>query len=473
MALSVETERELRQIVGREGILTRPSELLVYQCDAYTVEKQTPDAVLFPTQTSQIADIVRTCRRAGVPIFSRGAGTGLAGGSTPLGGGVVLMLTRMNRILNIDLANRMAEVESGVLNLQLAGELNGTGYQYAPDPSSQVACTIGGNIATNAGGPHTLKYGVTVNHVLGIEAVLGDGTVVTLGPERDPASLDLIGLLVGSEGTLGIITKAWLRLTPVPQGYRTLRAVFERVDDACTAVSDIIAAGMVPAAMEVMDQGILRAVEEAFQFGFPADAGAIVVIELEGIPAALDEQEATVAEVCHRRNAREVLRAKDEQQRALLWQCRKSAVAAVGRISPSYFIQDGVVPRTRLPEIIQRVAEIAQKHQIRIVNVAHAGDGNVHPILLYDDHNPDELRRAQAAGRDLLQACIDLGGSVTAEHGVGVEKIEFIPRLFASEDLTAMRRAKEVFDPGGILAPGKLIPMPGGRHAAAVAELEG
>jgi glycolate oxidase len=313
-------------------------------------------------------------------------------------------------------------------------------------------------VATNAGGPHTLKYGVTVNHVLGLEAVLGDGSVVQLGPVPDPAGLDLIGLLVGSEGTLAIITKVWVRLTPNPQDYRTLRAIFDTVDDATNAISDIVGAGIIPAAMELMDQGIVAAVEEAYHFGFPLDAGAIAVIELDGPTAGLDQQQQQVDGFCRKWHAREVLQAATAQERELLWKCRKMAVGAVGRLSPSYCIQDGVVPRTRLPHILRQIAEIGARHGIRIVNVAHAGDGNVHPILLFDERDKAQVDRVLAAGRKLLEQCLECGGSVTAEHGIGVEKIDFMERLFAPADLEAMRRLRRAMDPAERLNPGKLIP---------------
>jgi glycolate oxidase len=405
-----------------------------------------------------VSQIVRLCNRDGVPIVPRGAGTSLAGGCLPIGGGVVVMLTRLNQVVEIDLRNRLAVVEAGVLNLQLSRALAGSGYHFAPDPSSQGASTIGGNVATNAGGPHTLKYGVTVNHVLGLEAVLGDGSVIQLGPVAHPAGLDLIGPLVGSEGTLAIITKIWVRLTPNPQDYRTLRAIFNTVDDATNAISDIIGAGIVPAAMELMDQGIVAAVEEAYQFGFPLDAGAIAVIELDGPSAGLDVQQQAVAGFCQKWNAREVLQATTAKERELLWKCRKMSVGAVGRLSPSYCIQDGVVPRTRLPYILRTIAEISAKHRVRIVNVAHAGDGNVHPILLFDERDKDQVARGLAAGEELLEKCIECGGSVTAEHGIGVEKLPFMSRLFGPADLAAMGYVREAFNPGGRLNPGKLLP---------------
>ena len=439
-------------------MLSSPSDLVVYECDAYTIEKARPDAVVFPHSTQQVAEVVRLCNRHDVPVVPRGAGTSLAGGCLPVGGGVVVMLTRMKRILQIDLRNRLAAVEAGVLNLQLTQALAGTGYHFAPDPSSQGASTIGCNVATNAGGPHTLKYGVTVNHVLGLEAVLGDGSIVRVGPVADPAGLDLVGVLVGSEGTLAIVTKVWVRLTPDPQDYRTMRAIFAAVDDATNAVSDIIGAGVIPAAMELMDRGIVAAVEAAYHFGLPLDAEAIVVIEIDGLRAGLDEQQERIVQICRKWRAREVLQAATANQRELLWKCRKMAVGAVGRLSPSYCIQDGVVPRTRLPHILRRIAEIGRKHGVRIVNVAHAGDGNVHPILLFDERDRDQVARAVQAGNELLEECIRSGGSVTAEHGIGVEKIGLMDRLFAPADLAAMARVRRAMNPQNRLNPGKLLP---------------
>jgi glycolate oxidase len=457
--------KALRRLLGAENVLSQRSELVVYECDGFTIEKSRPDAVVFPRSTAQVAEVVKLCNQHGAPIVARGAGTSLAGGCLPVGGGVVVVLTRMKQIIEINLRDRLAVVEAGVPNIQLTRALAGTGYHFAPDPSSQGASTIGGNVATNAGGPHTLKYGVTVNHVLGVEAVLGDGSIVRLGPVADAAGLDLIGLLVGSEGTLAIVTKVWVRLTPDPQDYRTLRVVFDTVDDATNAISDVIGAGMIPAAMELMDRGIVGAVEEAYHFGFPLDAEAIVVIELDGPSAGLDAQQRRVVAICRKWKAREILQAVDAKQRELLWKCRKMAVGAVGRLSPSYCIQDGVVPRTRLPHVLRRIAQIAAKHRIRIVNVAHAGDGNVHPILLFDQRDQRQVERALAAGADLLGECIACGGSVTAEHGIGVEKIGFMDRLFSTSDLQAMARVRDALNPTGRLGPGKVLPSVDGAQS--------
>jgi glycolate oxidase len=475
---------ELRTALGGENVIAAASELAVYDCDAYTVERHRPEAAVFPRSSRHVADVVKIALRHGVSIVPRGAGTSLAGGCLPTSRSLLMSLARMNRILEIRPRDRMAVVEPGVLNLQLTTALKtgqkgpqsspaqggqshflcekiGTvpGYHFAPDPSSQGASTIGGNVATNAGGPHTLKYGVTVNHVLGVEAVLGDGRIVQFGPVEDPAAFDLTGILVGSEGTLGIVTKIWVRLTPNPQDHRAFRAIFNTLEDAGNTVTQIIAAGIVPAAVELMDQGILSAVEAAYAFGFPADAGAVLVIEIDGLTVGLDLQEEQIVAICNRNHAREVLQASTEQQRELLWKCRKSAVGATGRLSPNYILEDGVVPRTQLPNILRKITEIGSRHGVRIVNVAHAGDGNVHPILLYDERNPAELQRATAAGRDVLTECLACGGSITAEHGVGVQKLEFMPRQFAPADLAALQCVKTAFDPTGVLNPGKLIPQ--------------
>ncbi|REK10836.1 MAG: FAD-binding protein [Planctomycetota bacterium] len=453
---------ELRRIVGDDGVLAAHSDRLVYECDGFVIEKNCPDVVVFPRSAEQVAAIVRLCNEHDVPFLPRGAGTSLAGGCLPVGGGVMIVLTRMNRILEINLRDRYAIVEPGVVNLWLTKALAGTGFHYAPDPSSQGACTIGGNVATNSGGPHTLKYGVTVNHTLGVEAVTADGQIVEFGgPAEDPSGLDLTGALVGSEGTLAIVTKVWVRLTRNPQGVRTMLGVFDSCDDATRSISEIIAAGIIPAALEMMDQGILTAVEAAFKFGFPLDAQAILLIEVDGLEAGLDEQRDRIVELCMKCGAREVRQARDSAERNLLWKCRKQAFGAVGRLSPSYCTQDGVVPRTKLPHILQRITEIGQAHDIRIVNVFHAGDGNIHPILLFDERDAKQVERVLKASGEILEECIAAGGSVTGEHGIGVEKIDFMRRLFSDEDLAAMTRLREAFNPENRLSPAKMLPTAG------------
>lgn len=454
--------RELQAIVGADSVLANHADLVVYECDGFVIEKNCPDVVVFPRNAVQVAAIVRLANEYDVPFLPRGAGTSLAGGCLPVGGGVMIVLTRMREILEINLRDRYAVVEPGVVNIWLTKALQGTGYHYAPDPSSQGACTIGGNLATNSGGPHTLKYGVTVNHVLGVEAVMPDGTIVQFGgPVEDLPGLDLTGVLVGSEGTLAIATKLWVRITPDPQGYRTLLAIFESVDDATNAISEVIGAGIIPAALEMMDQGILAAVEAAFQFGFPLDAKAILLIEVDGLEAGLDEQRDRIIDLCQRTGAREVRQARTPQERQKLWKCRKQAFGAVGRLSPSYCTQDGVVPRTLLPHMLRRIYEIGDKYALRIVNVFHAGDGNLHPIILFDERDSEQVARVLEASEEILDECIACGGSVTGEHGIGVEKLEFMPRLFSSDDLATMQRLREAFNPDGRLSPAKMLPTAG------------
>ncbi len=453
---------DLRAIVGPSALLSTPSDLLVYECDGYTIEKNRPDAVVFPTSTEQVVQIVEACNKAGVPFLPRGAGTSLSGGCLPVGGGVMIALTRMKRILEVNYRDRYAVVESGVVNVWLTNHLKAQGYHYAPDPSSQGACTIGGNVATNSGGPHTLKYGVTVNHVLGVELVLPDGRVVrTGGPTEDNPGYDLTGVVVGSEGTFGIATKAWVRLTRNPQSYRTLLGVFETVEDATNTISDLIGAGIIPAALEMLDRLILQAVEAAFHFGFPLDAGAVLIMEVDGLEAGLGEDAARIEEIARKNHAREVRRANDDAQRALLWKCRKQAFGAVGRLAPSYCTQDGVVPRTKLPHILREITRIGEKYQIKICNVFHAGDGNIHPILLFDERDPDQVKRVLQASHEILEECVRCGGSVTGEHGIGVEKIDFMPRLFTPEDLNVMLRLRAAFNPDNRCSPAKLFPTAG------------
>jgi glycolate oxidase len=454
---------ELRALVGPENVLAAHSELVVYECDGFVIEKNCPDVAVFPHNTEQVAAIVRLCNQHEVPFLPRGAGTSLAGGCLPVGGGVMIVLTRMREIVEINLRDRYAVVQPGVVNIWLTNALRGSGYHYAPDPSSQGACTIGGNVATNSGGPHTLKYGVTVNHVLGVEAVLPDGQIVQFGgPAEDPTGLDLVGTLVGSEGTLAIVTKVWVRLTRDPQGYRTMLGIFESVDDATNAISEIIAAGIVPAALEMMDQGILAALEEAFHFGFPLDAKAILLIEVDGLEAGLNAQRNRIIELCKKCGAREVRQANDPKERQKLWKCRKQAFGAVGRLSPSYCTQDGVVPRTKLPHILRRIYAIGEKYNVRIVNVFHAGDGNIHPILLFDERDQEQVRRVLAASGEILDECLACGGSVTGEHGIGVEKIAFMQKMFTPQDLDVMSRLRQAFNPTGRLSPQKVLPTSAG-----------
>ncbi len=460
--ISLSLVQQFRQIVGNDGVLSSHADLIVYECDGFVIEKNSPDVVVFPNSAAEVAEIVTLCNTAGIPLLPRGAGTSLAGGCLPVGGGVMIVLTRMKEIEEINIRDRYAVVQPGVVNIWLTNALKGSGYHYAPDPSSQGACTIGGNVATNSGGPHTLKYGVTVNHVLGVEAVLADGRIVQIGgPAEDSPGLDLVGAIVGSEGTLAIVTKVWVRLTRDPQGYRTMLGIFESVDDATNSISEIIAAGIVPAALELLDQGILVAVEEAFHFGFPLDAGAVLLIEVDGLEAGLDASRDAILDICQRCGARDVQMANDPKDRQKLWKSRKQAFGAIGRLSPSYCTQDGVVPRTKLPHILRRITEIGTKYGVRIVNVFHAGDGNIHPILLFDEREPEQIQNVLKASGEILDECLACGGSVTGEHGIGVEKIAFMEKMFTADDLAAMKNLRIAFNPKNNLSPDKMLPTAG------------
>lgn len=453
----------LRDIVGPGGIVEKSTALAVYDCDGYTLEKSVPEVVVLPRTTEEVAAVMRLLHKEQIAFVPRGAGTGLSGGCLPVEAPIMIGTSRMNKIVHIDLLNRYVIAEAGVVNLWVSNAVKSQGFQYAPDPSSQQACTIGGNVAENSGGPHTLKYGVTTNHVLGMEIVLPDGEVITLGGAvEDMPGYDLRGITIGAEGTFGIVTKATLRLTRQPQEYRTFLAVFESVHEATQTVSDIIAAGIVPAALEMMDNLIIQAVEAAFHFGFPTDAGAVLIIELDGLAAGLDPQTSKIMAICRRNNAREVRVARDEAERTALWKSRKRAFGAVGRLAPNYCTQDGVVPRTKVPEILRVITRVAEKYQLRIANVFHAGDGNIHPILLYDERNADETQRVVKAGQEILQACVDLGGSLTGEHGIGVEKMGQMPLIFNPEDLLVMTQIRSVFNPENRCNPHKIIPTPGG-----------
>ncbi|MCW5889425.1 MAG: FAD-binding protein [bacterium] len=449
----------LRALVGPDGVIDHPDALGVYDCDGYTLERATPDLVVLPATPEAVAAVVRLLAGDGIPFVPRGAGTGLSGGTLPVQAPVMVCTSRLNRIESIDTANRRIVVQAGVVNQWVTNAVRAHGLHYAPDPSSQPACTIGGNVAENSGGPHTLKYGVTTNHVLGVELVLPSGEVVRLGgPVEERIGYDLVGLAVGAEGTFGIVTRATLRLTRTPEDTRTLLAVFESVEAASAAVSDIIAAGIVPAALEMMDDLILGAVEDAYHVGLPTDAGAVLLVELDGPAVGLDPLMESVSALCRARGVRELRLARDEAERQALWKCRKRAFGAVGRLAPNYCTQDGVVPRTKVPDILRAIAAAAARHRLRIGNVFHAGDGNIHPIILFDERDRDQVRRVLAAGREILEACVALGGSVTGEHGIGVEKMDQMPLLFSPDDLSAMMRLRAVFDPEQRANPHKIFP---------------
>jgi glycolate oxidase len=451
--------RELERLLGAGGVLSDPDELLVYESDGLTLFRALADFVVFPTTADEVSAIVRLANREELPFVARGAGTGLSGGCLPAEGGIVISLMRMNRVLEVDYENQIAVVEPGLVNLHLSWKVGPRGFYYAPDPSSQQACTIGGNIANNSGGPHTLKYGVTTNHVLGLEVVMPDGELMWLGGKtRDTQGYDLAGIFVGSEGTFGIATKIAVRILRKPQAVKTVLAVFDEIDRASEAVSAIIAEGLVPAAMEMIDQLTIQAVEDAFGCGYPRDAAAALLIELDGLAAGMDEQAERVRQACLAAGTREVRVARDEAERQLLWKGRKSAFGAYGRISPAYMVMDGVIPRTRLPYVLGRVNAIADSHDLRVGNVFHAGDGNLHPNILFDPRRPGEESRVLAAGGEILRVCAEVGGSISGEHGIGLEKMDFMPLIFSEADLDCMRRLRQAFNPDNRCNPGKIFP---------------
>ena len=452
---------ELRDIVGHEGVLSEPEELLVYECDGLPQHKHPPRAVVFPTSTEETSEVLKVLSSQGVSFAPRGAGTGLSGGALAINRGVVIELARMREILKIDPDNRLAVVQTGLVNAQLSRAVAPYGLYYVPDPSSQPSCTIGGNIAENAGGIHCLKYGTTTDHVLGARVVLSDGTIVDLGGTRP--GYDLLGAFVGSEGTFGIATEATLRLLPIPPAIRTLLADFTNVDDASRAVSAIIAAGMLPAALEMMDNEIIRAVEASvFTAGLPLDAQAVLLVELDGIEAGIDDDTAQAESILREHGARSVSRATDDIQRKKLWAARKGAFGAVGRLSPDIMIQDAVVPRSRLPEVLAETYRISARYKIKLANVFHAGDGNLHPLICFDLRRGDDLERVRQAGREIMETCVRAGGSITGEHGVGLDKSGYLPLIFSEDDMDAMLRVRAAFDPSGLCNPGKIIPLPRG-----------
>jgi glycolate oxidase len=454
--------KELRRIVGEENTISAPEDLLVYECDAYTLEKNLPNVVVLPRTTEEVVQVVKLCCSKEVPIVPRGAGTSLSGAVLAIEGGVMIALTRMNRVLSVDYENRRALVEAGCVNAWITNAVKANQFLYAPDPSSQSACTIGGNVATNSGGPHTLKYGVTTNHVLGFEIVLPDGEVTWLGTTPDGGEdvdgYDLRGAVIGSEGMFGVVTRVLVKLIRAPEAYKTMLGIFESVPQASQTVSEIIGSGIVPAALEMMDQLITQAVEAAYHFGFPLDAGAVLIVELDGFAAGLERQAQQAMEICRKNGARDVRLAKTEEDRALLWKSRKRAFGAIGRLSPNYLTQDGVVPRSKLPQIMEFICETSRKYGLRIPNVFHAGDGNIHPLVLYDERDSEQITRAIHAGEDILAKCIELGGSVSGEHGIGIEKVDFMARQFSPADLEAMQKLRLVFDPRMRCNPHKMFP---------------
>jgi glycolate oxidase len=460
MALPDPFVAELRSALGAEQVITEPEQLRVYECDGLTGHRAVPEVVVLPASTEEVQAVVRACHRERVPFVARGAGTGLSGGATPVAGGVVISLARMDRILEVDLASQRVVVEPGVANLDVTRAVAADGFFYAPDPSSQQVCTIGGNVAENSGGAHCLKHGFTVHHVTGLTLVLPDGEVVELGGKAlDPDGPDLLGVVVGSEGTLGIATRITLRVVRAPEAVQTLLAGFETMDAAGAAVSAIVAAGILPSAIEMMDRLTIEAAEAAVAPGYPEGAGAVLIVELDGVAEQVSEDAAAVERICSRAGASEIRTATDDASRALLWKGRKSAFAAMGRIATDYYVQDGVVPRTRLPEVLRRIEQLADEHGLRVGNVFHAGDGNLHPLVLYDA-DAGETEKARELAEAILAACLDAGGSLTGEHGVGMDKACSMPGMFSERDLEAFERLRRAFDPVGLCNPGKVIPTP-------------
>jgi len=446
----------VERILGPRGYLHRPEDLTLYEYDG-GIDKSRPDLVVFPQSTQDVVAIVKLAAQFGIAIVGRGAGTGLSGGAIARAGGIIISFARMNRILEIDLANERAVVEPGVVNLDISLAVEADGYFYAPDPSSQRACTIGGNVSENAGGPHTLAYGVTTNHVLGLEAVLPDGTVLeTSGP--DAPGYDLTGLLVGSEGTMALVTKVIVRLMRKPEIVKTILAVYDRPEDAGDTVAWITARAITPVAVEMLDGMLLRMVEEATHAGYPMDAAAVLLIELEGMKEAVEEQVEQIRDACLGCRAREFRVARNAEERELLWKGRKNAFGAVGRCSPAYYVQDGVVPRTQMAPTLRFIHELAGRYGLTISNIFHAGDGNLHPLILFDPRKPMELEKVKRASDEILDYCISAGGSITGEHGVGMEKMEMMSHQFSDDSLEMIRRFKNLFDPGCRLNPGKVLP---------------
>ena len=451
---------ELRAIVDGRGLVSSPEELHTYECDGLVNFRVLPRAILLPTSVEQVRSIVRICHQQRIPFVARGSGTGLSGGATPVENGIVISLVRMNRILEVDFPNARAVVEPGVLNLDVTARIQHNEFFYAPDPSSQTVCTIGGNVAENAGGAHCLKYGFTTTHVLGLEVVLPDGSLVHLGGKTlDAPGYDLAGIFVGSEGTLGIATKIILRIVKRPECVRTLLAAFDSTNEAGAAVSGIIAAGMLPSAIEMMDNLAIQAAEAAVHANYPS-CGGLLLVELDGLLAEVESLMTDVNGICRSNGAWEIRIAQSEAERALIWKGRKSAFAAMGRISSNYIVQDGVIPRTALPQVMGEIQRLSQEAGLRVANVFHAGDGNLHPLVLYDRRVPGQQEAAETLSARILELCIEAGGSITGEHGVGMDKKKMMSKMFAEPDLVTMQRVRCAFDPLQLSNPTKIFPTP-------------
>ena len=452
--------RELRGILGETGVIIDPGALLVWESDGLTAYRVTPRAVLLPSNTEETSATMKVLAREGISFVPRGSGTGLSGGALALEGSVVVSFSRMAKVIEIDPRNRRARVQPGVVNSSLSAACASYDLHYAPDPSSQTVCTIGGNIAENAGGPHCLKYGVTLNHILAMTVVLPDGEVVQLGSNGETVGYDLLGLFIGSEGTFGIATEIVVKLSPLPASYHTLAALFDDPNDATRAVSEIIAEGMLPAALEMVDREAIVAIEaSAYAAGLPTDINALLVIEFDGRGPGLAEEAERAVQLCKRFGAREVRQATDAAERQRMWYARKKAFGAMGRLAPDILVQDAVVPRSKLPQVLGQVYEIAARYQLRVCNMFHAGDGNLHPTLVFDRRNPDEVIRVEHASREMMQACVDAGGTITGEHGVGLDKREYMGLIFSEAEMQVMCDVRRVFNPRGLANPAKVIPV--------------
>ena len=451
---------ELRQIVGKANVLDSGVDMQLYQYDAY-LEERRPDAVVFVNSTDEVAGVVKLCNKHGVPFVPRGGGTNLSGGTIPFKGGVVIEMIRMNRILEIDRPNLRARVQPGMFNLEFGNTLIPLGYQYLPDPASQKAATLGGNVAENSGGPHCFKYGVTTNHVLGLTVVLPDGQVAKIGGKgSETPGYDLPGVFVGSEGTLGVCTEVVVRIVRLAEGVKPLLAIYDSIEEGSETVSAIVAAGMVPATLEMMDQLVIKAVEESIHCGLPLDCATVLIIEVDGLKDDLEIQTQAIVDLCKAHGAREVRVAKDDAERAALWAGRRGAFGAVARLAPSYLVCDGTVPRTALPKVLRKVAEVGKKYNLQIPNVFHAGDGNLHPLILFDWRDAEQKARVMKAGMEILQLCVEMGGTISGEHGVGLEKIDAMRLVFTEADIRSQVLVKQAFDPRNLANPGKMFPLP-------------
>jgi glycolate oxidase subunit GlcD len=455
-----EVTAKLRRFLDASRVVEDETELLVYECDGLPLFKHRPDIVVFPRTTEDVAQIVRVANEYNIPFLPRGAGTGLSGGALAVEGGIVIELQRMNRILSVDPENRIAVVQPGVVNLHISQAVAPLGLYYAPDPSSQMSCSIGGNVAENSGGPHCLKYGMTTNHILAIEAVTSRGEIIRLGnPAGEPIGMDLLGAIVGSEGTFAIVTEITVRLLPKPQAVKTLLAAFRSVEECSQTVSDVIAAGIVPSALEFVDAKTIEAVEASvYKAGYPLDAIAALLIEVDGFKEGLEETSNAIVEICRRNKAYDIRVAKDDEERAKLWLGRKGAFGAMGRLAPDMITMDAVIPRTRLPEVLVAIDGMSERYGLGVANVFHAGDGNLHPLILFDSRYPDQVDKIFAMSEEIMKLCVDVGGSLSGEHGIGYEKKDFMDLVFNEGDLDSMMRVKRVFNPDGLLNPAKIFP---------------